>query len=77
MKYVLITSLAFFSLSAFASDLSFGSFEPEETKINEALDDKVNDLLSFQVKDISERSIANTESEEMTVTDPVAFGSFE
>ena len=78
MKYLLMTSMIFFSLSAFANDLSFGSFDTETTQIDEKLDDRVLDLLSFEIRDLSERSIANTnEAEDKIVVDPIAFGSFE
>jgi hypothetical protein len=77
MKYLALSFLLTFSLSALADDLSFGSFSVEERAQVQA--SAVIDLsfASFESEDSNGRGIANTNKEAAQTVDPVAFGSFE
>lgn len=78
MKYLALVSVLTFSLSALATDLSFGSFEVEETKV-QPIDQPTTDLsfASFENADSQGRAIASVEENTTPAVDPVAFGSFE
>ncbi len=77
MKFLALISLLTFSLSSFASDLSFGSFEVEEKA--QVPTEQTTDLnfASFESTDSQSRSIASESVESTPSVDPIAFGSFE